>query len=149
MDGVLHIKKFEELSLMELLNIMRIRQEVFFLEQKVDCEEIDDADPFCTHMWEEENDRITGYLRLVPAGIVYKQPSIGRVLTRSEYRRNGISRRMMERAIDHIFEEWGGEEIVISAQAYLKDYYASLGFKTISDEYLDGGIPHYKMSLKI
>jgi len=145
----LYIKQFAELTLEELYDILRARQEVFFLEQEVDCEDLDGIDSLCVHMWEEESDELTGYLRIIPAGVVYEQPSIGRVLTREPYRRKGLSRRMMKSAIDYMKSEMGAAEIMISAQAYLTDYYSEFGFEVVSDEYPDGGIPHYKMLLKI
>ncbi len=188
----LYIKHFGELSLDELYDLLRARQEVFFLEQKVDCEDLDGIDSSCVHAWEKEDGVLTGYLRIIPAGLSYEQPSIGRVLVREEFRRRGISRRMMQAAIEYIEREWGsgqnpvccdagrgsgeghsserndaehgGEKsdlkddsrasaqknsggIMISAQAYLVDYYREFGFEVVSDEYLDGGIPHYKMLL--
>lgn len=145
----LHIKPFEELSLTELYDILRIRQEVFFLEQKVDCEDLDGIDSLCVHMWEEQSGEITGYLRIIPAGLVYEQASIGRVLTKAAYRHRGISRRMMKAAIEYISSQWGTGQITISAQSYLKDYYSEFGFVVVSGEYPDGGIPHYKMRLGI
>lgn len=144
----LYVKRFDELTLEELYDILRVRQEVFFLEQGVDCEDLDGVDSFCVHMWEETAGEIAGYLRIIPAGLVYDQQSIGRVLTREPYRRRGLNRRMMKAAIDYMKSEMGAGEIMISAQAYLTDYYSEFGFKIVSDEYLDGGIPHYKMLLR-
>ncbi len=146
---ILYSKKFAELTLEELYDILRARQEVFFLEQGVDCEDLDGVDSSCVHMWGEESGELAGYLRMIPAGIVYEQPSIGRVLTREPYRRKGLSRRMMKAAIDYMKLEMGAGEIMISAQAYLTGYYSEFGFEVVSNEYLDGGIPHYKMLLKI
>lgn len=143
------IKNFDELTLEELYRILRARQEVFFLEQKVDCEDLDGLDSECAHMWEEEGGEVTGYLRMIPAGVSYREASIGRVLVREQFRRGGISRRMMRTAIDYMASEWGVPEIMIGAQAYLCGYYAEFGFRIVSEEYLDGGIPHYKMLLKL
>lgn len=142
------VKHYRELSTDELYDILRVRQEVFFLEQQVDCEDLDGVDGECVHMWESEDGAITGYLRMIPAGMVYEQASIGRVLVRERFRRRGISRRMMADALEYIKSEWGAQDVMISAQAYLVDYYSGFGFRVVSDEYLDGGIPHYKMLLE-
>ncbi len=142
------MKEFAELSTLELYRILEVREQVFMLEQRVDCEDIDGVDTVSTHMWSEEDGRVTGYLRMIPPGVVYEQASIGRVLVAKEFRRKGLSRRMMNEAIRYICDRWGVGEIMISAQAYLAGYYGELGFETVSGEYLDGGIPHYKMLLK-
>lgn len=143
------IKHYGELTPDELYDLLRARQEVFFLEQKVDCEDLDGVDSVCTHMWEEAGGQITGYLRMIPAGVTYPQASISRVLVRKPYRFGGISRRMMGEAIKYMVEEWGVKEIMIGAQAYLCDYYSEFGFRIASGEYDDGGIPHYKMLLTL
>lgn len=143
------VKRYSELTLDELYDILRARQEVFMLEQKVDCEELDGVDCDCTHMWEGHDGEISGYLRMLPAGVAYPEPAIGRMLVRRPFRGSGISRRLMREAIKYMSEEWGVSEIKIGAQAYLTDYYSEFGFRIVSDEYDDGGIPHYKMVLKL
>jgi ElaA protein len=139
------IKDFGQLSALELYRILEAREQVFMLEQRVDCEDLDGVDMVSTHMWTEEDGRVAGYLRMIPPGAVYEQASIGRVLVTKEFRRQGLSRRMMNEAIQYMTGKWGVGEIMISAQAYLTGYYGDLGFEIVSGEYLDGGIPHYKM----
>ncbi len=143
------IKEFDRLSTLELYRILEARERVFTLEQGVDCEDIDGHDTVSIHLWCEHEGRITGYLRMIPPGVVYEQASIGRLLVDSAFRRQGISRRMMDEAIRYMAERLGIGEIMISAQAYLVEYYTSIGFVRTSGEYLDGGIPHYKMLLKL
>lgn len=144
----IQIKHFDELSALELYRILRAREQVFFLEQGVDCEDIDGVDIKSTHMWCESKGETVAYLRMIPAGISYRQPSIGRVLVAPQWRREGISRRLMETAVSYMTANWDAREIMISAQAYLVDYYSDLGFHVVSEEYLDGGIPHYKMLMQ-
>ncbi len=141
------IKEFGQLSALEVYRILEAREQVFLLEQRVDCEDIDGVDIVSSHLWYEEDGRVVGYLRMIPPGVVYEQASIGRVLVAKEFRRKGLCRRMMNEAIQYMAEKWGIAEIMISAQAYLTEYYSELGFKIVSGEYLDGGIPHYKMLL--
>ncbi len=140
-----HIKSFEALTLDEFYEIARFREEVFFLEQKVDVEELDGLDQKCMHLWVEDAGSVVAYLRMLPAGLAYEQASIGRVAVKQTERKRGLGRQIMEEAIAWIEDNWLTGEIKISAQAYLVDFYRSLGFEVISDLYLEGGIEHYKM----
>lgn len=139
------IKQFKELSINEYHQITQARERVFYLEQHVSCLDADDIDPHCTYLYVEQAGQIIGFLRMIPAGIAYEEVSIGRVLVCDEFRREGICRKMMQTAIDYIQASWRTSHIKISAQAYLVDFYKSLGFTLISEAYLEAGITHYKM----
>ena len=139
------IKKFEDLTTNELYEILRVRAEVFVVEQDCVYQDLDLKDQKSYHLYCEENGEIVSYLRVIPCGISHSEVSIGRVLTREEYRKKGISRELMNRAIAFITEELGEREIRISAQAYLLGFYSSLGFTQVSDIYLEDGIEHAEM----
>ena len=86
---------------------------------------------------------------MIPRGIAYAEPSIGRVCVARTYRRRGICREMVSRAIGYMVREWRAEAIRISAQSYLIPFYESFGFEVVSDEYLEAGIPHKKMLIRL
>lgn len=143
------IKQFEDLTTDELYQILKARIDVFVVEQNCPYEECDNKDYDSIHIFAQNKDKIKAYLRVIPAGVSYEEPSIGRVLVNKEYRRQGIAEEMMCFAIDYIKNELESDYIRISAQKYLLDFYQKLGFEKVSEEYLEDGIPHYEMLLKI
>ena len=144
-----HIKEFNELSQKELYKILQARINVFVVEQDCPYEECDDKDQASIHLFFETNGIITAYLRIIPAGISYAEPSIGRVLVNKAYRRQGLAAKIMGKAISFIKRNFNEQEIRISAQEYILDFYKNLGFKVVSDKYLEDGIPHYEMIYKL
>lgn len=143
------IKQFEDLTTDELYKILKARIDVFVVEQNCPYEECDDKDYDSIHIFAQNKNSITAYLRIIPAGISYEEPSIGRVLVNKEYRRQGIAEKMMYLALEYIKNKLESDYIRISAQKYLLDFYQRLGFEKVSAEYLEDGIPHYEMLLKI
>ncbi|HET9434830.1 MAG TPA: GNAT family N-acetyltransferase, partial [Chitinophagaceae bacterium] len=93
-------------------------------------------------------DQLIAYSRILPPGVTYSDPAIGRVVTSPSKRKSGLGRELMNRSIKHCEDLFGKTSITLSAQAYLKKFYESLGFFAIGDEYLDDGIPHIKMTSK-
>lgn len=141
----LTIKKFEELSVEQLYEILRIRSEVFVVEQKCIYQDLDLKDKKSYHIFKEENGEIISYIRVIPKGISYDQMSIGRVLVREEYRGKGLAREILLEGINFIKNTLKENEIKISAQSYLIDFYKSIGFIQKSQPYLEDNIPHVKM----
>ncbi|MDQ8766400.1 GNAT family N-acetyltransferase [Streptococcus ruminantium] len=139
------IKEFDQLSLQELYSLLTLRTDVFVVEQACPYPELDGKDPTCLHLIGMDGDELVGYLRLLPSGQSYEEASIGRVVIRSSHRGRGLGRPMMECAIQYITKEWKEEKIKIGAQAYLEKFYQSLGFKSVSEVYLEDGIPHLDM----
>ncbi|MGL4772379.1 MAG: GNAT family N-acetyltransferase [Clostridium sp.] len=148
------VAKLNELSQEEVYDMCKARYEVFVCEQKITSEnDFDDKDKECLHLLAievdgEENRRIVGYCRLLPAGMSYDEASIGRVLVMKELRGSGIAQEMMKIAINQIKESFCENKITLSAQSYIKGLYLSVGFKQVSDEYDEAGIPHVKMKYK-
>ncbi|MFW6280456.1 MAG: GNAT family N-acetyltransferase [Halanaerobium sp.] len=142
------IKQFDDLTNDELYKILKARIDVFVVEQNCPYEECDNKDYDSVHIFYQENNEITAYLRIIAAGVSYKEPSIGRVLVAKEYRRQGIAKKMMNKALLYISNNFEADSIRISAQKYLLDFYRSLGFESVSDEYLEDGIPHHEMLYK-
>ena len=146
-DVKLYLKRFGELTAAELFGIVRLRQEVFFLEQHIDCEDLDDTDLRSLWLWAEDGGRTVGFLRIIPPGELYAEASIGRVAVAAAWRRQGLASRMTAAALDRIGSEWGCA-VRISAQAYVVPLYEKSGFEVVSEQYLEAGIPHYKMLKK-
>ena len=140
------IKSFDTLNTTELYKILQIRNEVFIVEQNCPYQDLDNKDFKSLHLWQQDPEgNITAYCRLLPKGISYNEPSIGRVLTSLNNRKEGLGRKMMEFVIDYISDEWKSTQIRISAQLYLKEFYTSLGFHQIGSSYLEDDIPHIQM----
>lgn len=143
-------KYFEELSLMELYLIGRLRQEVFVMEQNCPYVDFDGRDPFCYHlMCFDENNLLVAYSRIVPKGISYDNYiSIGRVITSIAVRRSGLGRELMLESVKACEKIFGKTDIKISAQTYLLRFYNSLEFLSTGKEYLEDDIPHTEMIRK-
>ncbi len=142
------IKHFNELNTDILYKILKTRIDVFVVEQNCPYAECDNKDQQSYHLYYEENGEIAAYLRILPAGLSYREPSIGRVLVADKFRRLGYAEKMMKTAADFIKEEFAANSIRISAQEYLNDFYQSLGYKNVSKVYLEDDIPHIEMLLK-
>ena len=140
------IKRFNELGLMELYEILRCRSEVFVVEQGFPYQDLDYADIDSTHIFMEEGGKILAYLRVIDPGVRGEAASIGRVLTMKEARGRGLARQMMKEAIR--IAKAKSPVIEIHAQSYLKDFYQSLGFEPTSEEYILEGRPHVSMKMK-
>lgn len=143
-----YIKKFAKLSVNELYEICKARYEVFVCEQKIVQEnDFDDLDKEVYHIYLEDKGKVVAYARILQRGIAYEEASIGRVLVLKEYRRRGLAKELVNKAIDFIKNELKEDKIKISAQLYVKNLYESLGFKVISSVYDEVSIPHVKMIL--
>lgn len=141
------LKKFEELSPYELYAILRLRSEVFVVEQHCVFLDQDNKDQNCWHYTGYIGNQLAAYVRILPAGISYEEASIGRVVTSPLYRRYGIGRKLMINAIEATRELFGNQPIKIGAQLYLQKFYSSLGFVNCGDIYLEDGIEHIEMIL--
>lgn len=139
------VKSFNELSLNELYMILRLRNEVFVVEQNCPYQDADNKDLKCHHLMLLSNDELMAYARLVPPGLSFPQMSIGRVITNPKARGTGLGRKLMDIAIAQCYKIFGEGSIQIGAQAHLINFYGSLGFKQVSDVYDEDGIPHIDM----
>lgn len=137
-------KNYSELTKDELYNILRLRNQIFIVEQKCYYEDIDNLDKDSIHIFTKENDNIISYLRIFKEDGNYH---MGRVLVKEENRKNGLSRKLLKYAIEYIFNELKEEKIIIEAQDYLKEFYKSMGFVEKSEVYLLDNIPHLIMEL--
>ena len=145
MDVIWQLKKFDALTPYELYEILQLRNEVFVVEQNCVFQDADNNDQPSYHFCGWLNDQLVAYTRLVPAGVVYDIPSIGRVVTAPSVRRTGIGKTLLQLSIEHIYRLFGPTPIRIGAQLYLKSFYESFGFQQVSDIYLEDGIEHIYM----
>jgi ElaA protein len=143
------LKSFDELTTGELYNILKMRVDVFVVEQDCAYPEIDGHDQRSLHLFSIQDGVIAAYARLVPAGEKYNQASIGRVLVTPSKRKSGLGRKLIAQAISVMIEKWEVEEIQLQAQSHLQSFYGSFGFEATSEVYDDGGIPHVDMLLKV
>lgn len=140
------LKTFDSLTLQELYAILRLRTEVFVIEQNCVFQDMDNKDQQCYHLMGWKDGQLIAYTRLVPPGVSYKEPSIGRVVTSPVARGNGTGKLLMEKSIEEIIQLYGKTPIKIGAQLYLKKFYESLGFSQTSNKYDEDGIDHIEMN---
>ncbi len=137
-------KHFNDLLPQELYEIIKLRNEVFVVEQNCVFQDADGKDVDCYHLMGRCGE-LAAYARLVPAGVIYALPSIGRVVTSPKYRTMGAGKQLLVKAIDECYQLFGRQSIEIGAQLYLKKFYESFGFVQTGDMYLEDDIPHIHM----
>ncbi len=153
--------RFDELAPREVHDLYQARIAVFVLEQDCPFQDLDGVDPECWHLigyspspspsplGEGRGEGpLLAYARLVPPGVKYPEPSIGRVLTTAAVRRTGAGKVLMREAIARLEALWPGHAIRIGAQARLEDFYRGFGFETTSAPYDEDGIVHVEMTRK-
>ena len=140
---------YKELSADQLYEILRLRAEIFVVEQNCAYQDIDQKDQKAIHLTGEINKKIIAYTRIFKKGDYFNNSSIGRVLVKKDYRKKDYGKVIMKKSIEIIKTDPEEEEIEISAQKYLTEFYSELGFKKTGKEYLEDNIPHIKMILKI
>ena len=139
------IKPFSKLSTEELYQILKIRQEVFIVEQTCYYLDADGYDQQAVHIWAEKEGEILAYSRVFEPGIKYKEASIGRVLTNPNYRKNNLGKILIRFSINTIESRFRTQSIRISAQDYLLRFYSEFGFQDTGKKYLEDDIPHTEM----
>lgn len=141
------LKTFQELTPDELYAALRLRSEVFVVEQQCVFLDMDDKDQPCHHLLGWQGDHLAAYTRIVPPDLSYDgYPSIGRVVTSPAARGKGMGRILMEESIRVTEALYGKRAIRIGAQLYLKKFYESLGFEQSSEVYDEDGIDHIEMT---
>lgn len=146
--GKFVLKTFNELTVNELYQALRLRSEIFVIEQQCIYLDTDNKDQKCHHLLYFEGEQLAAYTRLVPAGLSFQEISIGRVVVSAAFRGKGLARKLMKESIAQAYGIFGEQPVRIGAQYYLKDFYASLGFEQQTDIYLEDDIEHIDMLLK-
>ncbi len=137
---------FAGLGPAELYELLRLRQDVFLLEQRCFYRDADGLDRLAWHgLGTAPSVELVAYARLLPPTPAHHEPSIGRVVVAPSWRAKGVGRDLMEAALATAAAQFPGSAVHISAQAHLERFYASLGFVRTSPIYDDAGIPHCNM----
>lgn len=139
------VKTFLELTTNELYELLRLRSNVFVVEQNCVFLDLDNKDQIALHIIGQKNNEIVAYTRLFKQGNCYEEASIGRVVVKKEERKYGYGHDLMQFSIKTIKEKFNTSTIKIGAQTYLKKFYESHGFQQIEKEYIEDGIPHIYM----
>lgn len=141
MAETIDIRPFAGFDMAAFYAILKLRFDVFILEQQSFYPELDDKDQTALHLAAYQGEKLSGVLRILPGDPV----SIGRVAVAADARGNGLAGRMIEAALARIAAEWPDRPVQLGAQQHLEGFYAQFGFKRCSDVYDDGGIPHVDM----
>ncbi|WP_367110204.1 GNAT family N-acetyltransferase [uncultured Psychrobacter sp.] len=157
MTNEFSIKKFDDLTSVDVYHILRARAQVFVVEQNCPYQDMDELDFDCLHLIAHQNEMLVGYCRIIPpefntlkslSSPANQISAIGRVLVLAPYRGSGLARQIMVQAINYCRKHYGKKRpIVISAQTYLLSFYESLGFVVEGGRYLEDGIEHVTMVL--
>lgn len=144
-----HCQAFNELNTHTLYAILKLRSDVFVVEQNCVFPDLDDVDtlPDTRHLYALKDDKVVAYARLLAKGDSYSgYTSIGRVVVAQESRKDKIGHVLMTNAIKETLSLWPDSSIKIGAQSHLERFYQSHGFITVSDPYMEDGIEHYLMT---
>jgi ElaA protein len=136
---------FNALTPADLYRAIKLRQDVFVLEQACLYPDLDDLDQQATHILCWRGEELVAYQRCLPPGVSYPESSIGRIIVTPEVRGIKLGRQLVQRGIDYNLAQWPDHDIKIGAQAHLQPFYRSLGFATVGEEYLEDGIMHAPM----
>ena len=140
------IYSFSELDKLTLYEILRLRAEMFVVEQNCHYQDVDGKDIDAFHLICRDEGKIVGYLRILRPGVSFREASLGRVLVKD--RGKGIATQMVRRAIGFITDVLHEDTIRIESQSYVCGLYEKLGFVKVGDEFIDAGIPHIQMVYK-
>ena len=139
------IKTFDELTIHELYQILRLRSEVFVVEQDCVYQDVDNKDQKALHIIGMKDGQVVAYTRVFKPGDYFDNVSIGRVVVSQEQRQYGLGKQIMLASLAAIDQRFPNKPIEISAQSYLLKFYTDLGFSAFGEEYLEDGIPHRRM----
>jgi ElaA protein len=144
MEFKIYCKPFDELSPKELYDLLRLRSEVFVVEQNCVFLDMDNKDLNCEHVL-IYSDQLVATSRLVPPGVSYEEMSVGRIASHRSARRTGVGKLLMTESLKLLKERFGEGPIKIGAQYYLKNFYEKFGFVQCSEIYDEDGIDHILM----
>ena len=141
----IQIKSFEELTNAELYGILRLRGEVFVVEQQCAYQDVDNLDQRAIHLMLIYGSELLGYARIFKPGELSESAASGRVVVSPKHRSKAHGKKLMEASMAWIRDGFQNAGIEISAQAHLISFYSSLGFNEAGEKYLEDGIPHVRM----
>ena len=139
------VKHFSELSLEQLYDMLRLRAEVFVVEQNCVYQDLDNLDQDAWQLLGYEGETLIATARILKPGSHYTMPAIGRVVTAQSHRNQSAGKAIFQAAVDETKRLFPNQPIKIMAQSYLIKFYSAFGFKIVSEEFLEDGIPHVEM----
>ena len=139
------IKDFNQLSTQDLYAILQLRSEVFVVEQDCVYLDLDGKDQLAYHVLGYKDLKLIAYARVFKPGDYFSKSSIGRIIVKKTHRRFKYGDHLVKNSIEFIVKKFKEKEILISAQAYLINFYNNLGFEQKGEQYLEDNIPHIKM----
>lgn len=142
---VWRLMAFEDLRVSQLYEALRLRSEVFVVEQQCIFQDMDGDDLKAMHLFGVQDGELQAYARCFEAGVKFPEAAFGRVLIRQSARGKGLGHVLIEQAISAISQVWGPQAIRIGAQMPLIDFYAKHGFVDAGTHYLEDGIAHLEM----
>lgn len=145
-------KPFKQLNIDQLYEILKLRVDVFVVEQTCYYPELDELDRHedSLHVFAYQDNKLIAYLRCLAPGVVYDQDSaIGRVVIAPDARGQNLGHQLIKQGIEACEKRWPNNNIHMSAQEHLQKYYHQHGFKTVSAPYLEDDIPHISMLRKV
>ena len=147
MEFTFDLYQFQQLTNNQLYQALKLRCDVFVVEQGCAYPELDGIDPHCFHVLCYRESELMAYSRIVPPGLLYKEASIGRVVTAKGFRGANLGMQLMEQSIAHCQLLFREAPIRIMAQQYLEPFYSALGFTTVSPPFSDFNVKHVYMLL--
>ena len=139
---------FSHLKPNQVYDLLRLRQQVFIVEQDCIYKDIDGIDPDCFHLLVYDNEILAAYLRILEPGLKFKEASLGRIIVAKDYRGTGLGQELIKSGISFVKSEFDNHSIRIEAQTHLKKYYHSFGFVEEGNTYKVDGINHIQMKLE-
>jgi len=142
------MQTFQELTVEQLFDVLKLRMDVFVVEQHCAYPELEEYDrrPETRHLsGRNALGQLLAYARILPPGLRYSEVNLGRFVVRADSRKQGIGRQLLQTALQEISRCWPGQAIKISAQGYLQTFYEQYGFIRLTEVYLEDGIPHVEM----
>ncbi|ENM3878332.1 TPA: GNAT family N-acetyltransferase [Vibrio cholerae] len=138
---------FCQLTTQQLYELLKLRVDVFVVEQTCPYPELDNKDTLneVHHLLGYQDGELVACARLLPAGVSYPSVSLGRVATKASARGNGLGHQLLQTALEQCQNLWPQQSIEIGAQEHLREFYARYGFVATSETYLEDGIPHIDM----
>ena len=139
--------KFHQLTTDQLYEILKLRVDIFVVEQTCPYPELDEKDRHeeTIHLLGSDDDNLIAYARLLAPGVSYTDASIGRFAVKESRRHQRLGSQLLDECLQEIKQLWPGSAIRISAQAHLQEFYEKFNFEITSDIYLEDDIPHIEM----
>jgi ElaA protein len=140
--------RFGEMSNADLYGMLRLRTEVFVMEQECPFQDMDNSDQVAWHLVGKHGDEVVACARVFAPGVKYAEASIGRIISALKLRGTGVGKQVVQHGIDQCHKLFGNVPIRIGAQSRLERFYGGFGFVRDGADYIEDGIPHCEMVLK-